>query len=127
MQARSRRCAGLGEDAFAAAWQAGRALSAEAAVTQALALGVALAAPQPGNAPALVHLDGLTAREVDVLRLLAAGLSNREIAEMLVVSVRTVERHVDNIYGKIGVRGRRNARRYAREHGLIAPAPGVSS
>jgi DNA-binding NarL/FixJ family response regulator len=63
--------------------------------------------------------DGLTPREAEVLALLAAGLSNREIAETLVVSVRTVGRHVDNIYGKIGAHERSKARQYAREHGLI--------
>jgi DNA-binding CsgD family transcriptional regulator len=69
--------------------------------------------------------DGLTPREAEVLGLLATGLSNREIAEALVVSVRTVGRHVDNIYGKIGVHDRANARRYARDHGLIASPPGA--
>ncbi|MGE0542179.1 MAG: response regulator transcription factor [Dehalococcoidia bacterium] len=64
---------------------------------------------------------GLTPREVEVLGLLAAGLSNREIAEELVVSVRTVGRHVDNIYGKIGVHDRGKARQYAREHNLTRP------
>jgi DNA-binding CsgD family transcriptional regulator len=66
------------------------------------------------------HPDGLTPREVEVLGLLAAGLSNREIAETLVVSVRTVGRHVDNIYGKIGVHERAKARQYARDKGLVA-------
>jgi DNA-binding NarL/FixJ family response regulator len=60
-----------------------------------------------------------------VLALLAAGLSNREIAEELVVSVRTVGRHVDNIYGKIGVHERSQARRYARERGVEA-APRIT-
>lgn len=68
--------------------------------------------------------DGLTPREVEVLGLLAEGLSNREIAETLVVSVRTVGRHVDNIYGKIGVHDRGRARQYAREHGLVATQRG---
>jgi ATP/maltotriose-dependent transcriptional regulator MalT len=62
---------------------------------------------------------GLTRREVEVLGLLAAGLSHREIGEHLVVSVRTVGRHIDNIYGKIGARGRGAARRYAQGHGLL--------
>jgi ATP/maltotriose-dependent transcriptional regulator MalT len=60
---------------------------------------------------------------VEVLGLLAAGLSHREIGEQLVVSVRTVGRHVDNIYSKIGVRGRGPARQYAQDHGLLAAAP----
>jgi DNA-binding CsgD family transcriptional regulator len=62
--------------------------------------------------------DGLTAREVDAVRLLAAGLSNKEIAERLVISVRTAEHHLANAYGKIGVRGRAEAVAYALRHDL---------
>jgi pimeloyl-ACP methyl ester carboxylesterase/DNA-binding CsgD family transcriptional regulator len=62
---------------------------------------------------------GLTAREVEVLRHLAGGRTNDEIAEELFVSVRTVERHVANIYAKIGARGRANATAYALTHNLI--------
>ncbi len=63
--------------------------------------------------------DGLTAREVEVLRSLAGGKTNNEIAEELFVSIRTVERHVANIYAKIGARGRANATSYALAHNLI--------
>lgn len=52
------------------------------------------------------------------------GLTDREIAA-LVVSVRTVGRHIDNLYGKIGVHERSKARQYARDHGLTAPLPGA--
>jgi pimeloyl-ACP methyl ester carboxylesterase/DNA-binding CsgD family transcriptional regulator len=62
---------------------------------------------------------GLTEREVEVLRHLAGGKTNGEIAEELFVSVRTVERHVANIYAKIGARGRANATAYALAHNLI--------
>jgi ATP/maltotriose-dependent transcriptional regulator MalT len=62
--------------------------------------------------------DELTPRERDVLRLLAAGLSNRQIAEELVVTVNTVERHLVNIYDKLGVRGRSAATAYALRHHL---------
>jgi DNA-binding NarL/FixJ family response regulator len=114
----------LGEEAFAAAWQAGRALSMDVAIAEALADAPAMPlVDRPDQQPASAHPDGLTQREVEVLGLLAAGLSNREIAERLVVSVRTVGRHVDNIYGKIGVHDRGQARRYARERGLTARAP----
>jgi ATP/maltotriose-dependent transcriptional regulator MalT len=61
---------------------------------------------------------GLTHREVEVLRLLAAGDSNREIAAGLVLSVRTVERHVANIYGKTDSRGRAEATAFAFTNGL---------
>jgi DNA-binding CsgD family transcriptional regulator len=60
----------------------------------------------------------LTPREVEVLRLLASGASNQEIAATLVISVHTVERHLANIYAKIGARRRADATRYALRHGL---------
>jgi Flp pilus assembly protein TadD/DNA-binding CsgD family transcriptional regulator len=62
--------------------------------------------------------DGLSGREVEVLRLVAAGWTNREIAEALVLSIHTVERHVANIYRKIGARGRADATAYAIVSGL---------
>ena len=62
--------------------------------------------------------DGLTAREVEVLRLIAAGRSNREISEELTLSVRTVARHIANIYTKIGTRNKAEATDYAHRHGL---------
>jgi predicted ATPase/DNA-binding CsgD family transcriptional regulator len=62
---------------------------------------------------------GLTARETEVLRLLASGQTNREIAEALVVSAHTVERHVANLYRKIDARGRADATAYALRHGLL--------
>jgi HD-GYP domain-containing protein (c-di-GMP phosphodiesterase class II) len=62
---------------------------------------------------------GLTAREVDVLRLVAHGLGNREIAERLVVSPRTAEHHVQHIYAKIGVSSRAAAALFAMEHELL--------
>jgi DNA-binding CsgD family transcriptional regulator len=62
--------------------------------------------------------DGLTAREVEVLRLVAAGLTNREIAGRLVLSVRTVENHIASIFNRIGVDGRAAATAYAVRHDL---------
>jgi DNA-binding CsgD family transcriptional regulator len=75
-----------------------------------------LTGPHPGEASSLPH--GLSEREVEVLRLIADGSSNREIAEQLVLSVRTVERHITNIYGKIGARGKADATAYALRHDL---------
>jgi DNA-binding CsgD family transcriptional regulator len=66
----------------------------------------------------------LTNRELEVLRLLCAGQTNREIASSLVVSVRTVDRHVSNIYAKLGVSSRAAATSYAHEHGLVGTATG---
>jgi DNA-binding NarL/FixJ family response regulator len=62
--------------------------------------------------------DGLTPRELEVLRLVAAGRKNREIADELVLSVRTVERHITNVYAKIGARGKADATAYAFRHGI---------
>ncbi|KPV46091.1 LuxR family transcriptional regulator, partial [Kouleothrix aurantiaca] len=61
---------------------------------------------------------GLTAREVDVLRLVAQGLTDAEVAERLIVSRRTVSTHLSAIYGKLQVNSRSAATRFAIEHGL---------
>jgi ATP/maltotriose-dependent transcriptional regulator MalT len=66
----------------------------------------------------LAYPDGLTQREVEILRLITAGKSNSAIAEELVLSVRTVERHISNIYAKINARGRVDATSYALSHRL---------
>ncbi len=71
---------------------------------------------QPVGAPP--YPDRLTQREVDVLRLIAAGKSNREIAEELFLSLRTIERHITNLYTKIGARGKADATAYALRHDL---------
>jgi len=89
---------------------------AEVLRAQALAFGESSAeGPVPNGTAAP---DGLTARELEVLRLVASGRSNREIACELVLSVRTVERHVTNLYAKIGARGKADATAYAFRHGL---------
>jgi DNA-binding NarL/FixJ family response regulator len=62
---------------------------------------------------------GLTAREVEVLRLVAAGKTNRAIATDLFLSEKTVARHVSNIFGKLGLSTRAAATAYAYEHGLV--------
>jgi DNA-binding NarL/FixJ family response regulator len=62
---------------------------------------------------------GLTAREVDVLRLVAAGKSNREIADELYLSIKTVARHLANIFGKLDVSSRTAAAAFAYQHGLL--------
>ena len=72
-----------------------------------------------GSDPDQGYPHDLTEREVEVLRRLAGGKTNDEIAEELHVSVRTVERHIANIYAKIGSRGRANATAYALTRGLI--------
>ena len=96
----------------APAWTDPVAAERDALVKRSKASGTATA----------VYPDGLSGREVDVLRLIAGGKSNREIAEQLFVSARTVERHIANIYGKIEVHSRTQATSYAFAHGLL-PAP----
>ena len=66
---------------------------------------------------------GLTAREVDVLRLLALGLSNKEIAQRLVITPKTVGNHVEHIYAKIDIRTRAGAGLFAMQHGLLPEEP----
>ena len=72
-----------------------------------------------GASPSTVLPGGLSAREVEVLRLLAAGHTNKAIAEALVISERTVDRHVSNIYTKLDVSTRAAATAFAYEHGLV--------
>ena len=67
--------------------------------------------------PTAAH--GLSPRELEVLRLVATGKSNREIAAVLVISEHTVARHVQNIFTKLGVPSRTAAGAFAFEHDLV--------
>jgi DNA-binding NarL/FixJ family response regulator len=69
--------------------------------------------------PAPNRADRLTTREVEILRLVTGGLTNRELAEDLGVSTRTVDAHLRSIYAKLGVKSRSGATRYAVEHHLV--------
>jgi ATP/maltotriose-dependent transcriptional regulator MalT len=114
----------LGEQAFAAAWAEGRSLTPEQVlVTPAPASATAQVAPRslvsaPPNKPA-TSPSGLTARELEILRLLALGWTDAQIAEQLVISPRTVNRHTTSLYSKLGVSSRAAATRYALEHHLL--------
>jgi DNA-binding NarL/FixJ family response regulator len=83
------------------------------AIQQRLVAAVLNATPREPSLP-----NDLTAREVDVLKLIAAGMSNAEIAAALVVSAATVKTHVNHIFQKTGARDRAQAVRYAYQHGL---------
>ncbi len=73
---------------------------------------------QPGALKATDEAD-LTERELEVLRLIARGATNREIAEALVISEGTVKNHISNILGRLNLRDRTQAAIYARDHGLL--------
>ena len=118
MAAAARRA--LGDRDFEAARAAGQSLPLTQAVAEALAFATAppAAPPVPRAETAAGYPDGLTAREVEVLRLVAAGRSNPEIAAALVLSVNTVERHVTHILQKCGAANRTEAATYTARHGL---------
>ncbi len=109
--------------AHRAAWAEGRLMTPEqalAAQEQAMtptAGPARLAAAPPLQPPTSPF--GLAAREVEVLHLLAQGFSDAQIAEHLVISVRTVNRHTASLYSKLAVSSRAAATRYAFEHHLL--------
>jgi predicted ATPase/DNA-binding CsgD family transcriptional regulator len=112
-------------ESFERAWAKGQAMSLETAVAYAQAEQPQAAAPSAGLAssvsslsPTPTYPNELTPREVELLRLVAAGQSNAEIAEQLHVTVNTVESHLRSIYGKLGVTKRSAATRFAMEHKL---------
>jgi DNA-binding CsgD family transcriptional regulator len=117
-------CAQLEEKSFAAAWAEGRTMTPEQALASQGQVTLpqllpAVPSPTPSAKPAASYPDGLTAREMEVLRLLAQGLTSAQIAEQLVISVVTVNFHVRSIYSKLGVTSRAAATRYALEHHLL--------
>ena len=114
----------LGEQAFAAAWSEGHTMTLE----QILAATEPVSMSEPflpaGPSPIIVthaptYPDDLTAREVEVLRLLAQGRTDAQIAEHLVISRRTVNTHLTSIYRKIQVSSRSAATRYAVDRKLL--------
>jgi predicted ATPase/DNA-binding CsgD family transcriptional regulator len=99
----------LGDDAFKRGWEAGHTMTPE----QAAAALLPLLAP-----PGTERSDELTGREIEVLGLVAEGLTDAQVAEQLVVSLRTVNAHLRSIYRKLDIHSRSAATRYAVEHGL---------
>ncbi|MER5858360.1 response regulator transcription factor [Streptomyces sp900105245] len=80
--------------------------------------------PQESEPAAAEPPDGLTARETEVLVLIAEGLSNQEIARALHVSTATVKTHINNLFAKTGLKDRAQAVRYAYGKGLVRPPTG---
>jgi non-specific serine/threonine protein kinase len=111
--------AGLGKTAFEAAWQAGRGLTEAQAISEATSLAEAIGPTEPDRSAA-ARL-GLTPREREVLALLADGQSDRQIAEALFISPKTVGLHVSNVLGKLGVPTRAAAIAHIHRHGLVRP------
>ena len=109
----------LGEKAFAAAWAEGCGMTWEQALAARGPVTTLRETPStpPAKSPP-TYPDGLTGREVEVLRLLAQGLTDAQIAAQLIISPRTVNTHLKAIYGKIQVSSRVAATRYALEQHL---------
>jgi DNA-binding NarL/FixJ family response regulator len=105
---------------------AGEALLAPSITRRLIEQFARAARPEPGTVPPA--LAGLTARELDVLRLVARGLSNGEIAAELVLGENTIKTHVAHVLSKLGLRDRVQAVVLAYETGLATPelAPGDS-
>jgi len=105
------------------AWSAGSApaaltLEAAIAATREAAQASTIRVPAPSLPSTPGYPGGLTAREVEVLRLVAQGLTDTQVAEQLVLSPRTVQSHLGSIYSKLAVNTRSAATRFALEHGL---------
>jgi predicted ATPase/class 3 adenylate cyclase/DNA-binding CsgD family transcriptional regulator len=113
----------LGEQALAVAWAEGRTMSPEQALaTQGKAMIPTPISTWPSSATPVkspTSPAGLTARELEVLRLLATGLTDAQIAEQLVLSLHTIHAHLRTIYSKLGVTSRSAATRYVFEHQLM--------
>jgi non-specific serine/threonine protein kinase len=114
--------------AFARAWAEGHTLSLEQAIAVAAALPAPKDAPARGASAADLspqavlttsHIDALTPREIEVLRLLTLGLTYAQIADKLVISPRTVDAHVRAIFSKLDVRSRSAATRVALQQRLV--------
>jgi predicted ATPase/DNA-binding CsgD family transcriptional regulator len=110
----------LGDDRFAAAYATGQMLTPAEVYAEAMAVTVAPRGKTVDNS-------GLSPRAIEVLNLVANGLTNREIAAALYVSKRTIDSHLVSIFAKLGVYSRRAAVATARERGLLASAEVVSS
>ncbi len=113
----------LGEHQFTLEWERGASLSFRQAADLAERIELR---PDPGESSRTSVADPhsrLTPRELDVLRLLAHGMTSQEIAESLSISPRTVSTHQSNVYGKLGVNTQTAAVAFAYQHGLVQTDP----
>jgi DNA-binding NarL/FixJ family response regulator len=110
--------AALGEVAFAVAWAEGRQLSAEESQAEGVRVAHAIAAATEPNQPPDWGDSTLTPRELEVLRLLTAGQTDRQIAAALSISPKTAGNHVSSILTKLGVERRTAAATLAVRRGL---------
>jgi len=118
----------LDEPTFRKAWTAGQAMTLEEALAAAVPARARVPVPPtpppaPGETPSASPIRGtafgLTAREIEVLRLVTQGLTTAQIARQLIMSPRTADAHLRSIYGKLEVTSRAAATRSAIEHRLI--------
>ncbi len=107
----------LGEVAFNESWAYGRSMTLKLALS--MVARISIPTGQASLQEKQTYPANLTAREVDVLRLVAAGLPDARIAEQLVISPRTVNTHLRSIYAKIGVSSRSAATRFAYEQHIV--------
>ncbi|TSB31354.1 response regulator transcription factor [Streptomyces sp. NBC_01525] len=99
---------------------AGEALLAPS-VTRRLIADFARQGPAPRKETTVLRLNGLTPRETEVLKLIARGLSNQEIADALILAEQTVKTHIGRVLAKLGLRDRAQAVIFAYESGLVTP------
>ena len=112
----------LEEGVWTEAWEEGGAMSMQTAIEYALSeedFSTTSSAPKQPPSSAREHPAELTPREVEVLGLVAEGLTNPQVAQKLFLSPRTVQRHLGSVYRKLGVSSRTAATRLALEHGLL--------
>ena len=109
----------LGDAEFTVAWAHGRGLPRVDAIREALEVGASSQATKSMITSSPDLPAGLTPREAEVLRLVAQGRSNRDIADVLVLSPRTIKRHIENIFDKLGVSSRAAATAFALRSELV--------
>ena len=113
----------LGEQAWAFVWAEGQTMTPEQAITEQAHLLAPGRTDKAGTnqhkSPAPAYPNDLTEREMEVLRLVARGLTDAQVAEALIISPRTVNAHLRTIYSKLGITSRHAATLFVLEHHLL--------